>query len=469
MDVSANIPVMLRGPSAVAWYFRFMRDPLQAMLRSHATHGPFLQLPHLRSLTRRPRTFVVAVGAAFNQEVLDNAATWRTVSIMPKGPRNSAARRLGMGIIRMNGRSHGHYRRLLVPPLHRKSLAAIGADMVRLVDDEVGSWPQGEVIDLWEHVQRLMRILAIGLLLGGDRVRGYPIAELISEFLDFNWSWKVAACPIDIPGTPYHRMLRSGETLERRIIEWAACKRGQLDERDLLSIVVNRPDEHGHPASDDKIVGHAPTLFAAAYETCQNALLWTLVLLTQHPQVARDLLDELQDNRAGSPLPFEKLVQLSLLDAIVKESMRILPPVPQQFRVAERDTTLAGHAIPATTRVMLSALLTNRDPALYPDPARFKPERWANINPSPYEYLVFSAGSRGCPGYWFGSCAIKAAIAAIFARYRLTLVAGARLDTKVHVALSPRWRVGAILHRQDGAFRAAPIGGAIRNLVQFPT
>ena len=470
ISTSASIcaPVTLSGLRAIHWYYGFLRDPLQTTLRSHAVHGPFFQLPHLRFLNERPSQFVVATGAAFNQEVLDNAATWRTVSIMPKGPRNSAARRLGMGIIRMNGRSHGHYRRLLVPPLHRKSLAAIGADMVRLVEDEVAAWPEGEVIDLWEHVRRLMRKLAIGLLLGGDQSRGYPITELISEFLDFNWSWKVAACPIDVPGTPYSRMLRSGEVLERRILEWAACKRGRLDERDLLSIVVNQPDEHGQPASDEKIVGHAPTLFAAAYETCQNALLWTLVLLIQHPQVARDLFDELQADRAGGSLPFDKLVELPLLDAVVKESMRILPPVPQQLRVAERDTTLAGRPMPATTRVLLSALLTNRDPERYPEAARFKPQRWANINPTPYEYLVFSAGPRGCPGYWFGSCAVKTALAAIFARYRLSLVAGSRLDYKVHVALSPRRRVDAILHRQDGAFRAAPIGGAIRNLIYLP-
>jgi cytochrome P450 len=261
-------------------------------------------------------------------------------------------------------------------------------------------------------------------------------------------------------------MLHVGEQLEQRIVEWADCKRGHLNGRDLLSIVVNSPDEHGNPPSHDRIVGQTPTLFGAAYETCQNALIWTLILLEQHPRVARELYDELQGE--GAALTFDRLVQLPLLDGVVKESMRILPPVPQQFRVAQCDTTLAGHAMPKTTRVALSAFITNRDPDLYPEPARFKPSRWQSIDPSPYEYLVFSAGPRGCPGYWFGLCAIKTALAAIFSRYRIALAPEAHIDYKVRVALSPRNRIAAVLHRQDGGFAAAPIRGGIRDLVELP-
>ena len=462
--MAAEPLVLLNGTAAARWYLQFFRDPLKAMLRGSATHGPFFQLPHLRFMTEPPRKFVVAMGAAFNEEVLHDPATWRTVSIAVAGPRGSAARRLGMGIIRMTGRPHAYYRRLLLPPLHRKSVAEMGAQMVHLAGEEVSSWPTNEVIDLWARVQRLLRTIALGSLFGDDRSRGYQVADLIGQFFDFNWSWKVAACPVRISGTPYQRMLHVGERLERSILEWADGKRGHADKRDLLSIIINSPDEDGCPASNDKIVGHAPTLLAAAYETCQNALIWTLILLEQHPQVARALCDELLD----APLTFDRLVELPLLDAVIKESMRLLPPVPQQFRVAERGATLAGHAMPPMTRVALSALITNRDPELYPEPDRFKPERWDKIDPSPYEYLVFSGGPRGCPGYWFGLCAIKSAIAAIFSRYRIALVSGSRIDYKVRVALSPRGRVDAILHRQDEAFVAAPIRGGIRDLVQLP-
>ena len=123
---------------------------------------------------------------------------------------------------------------------------------------------------------------------------GYPIADMITKAIENNWSWKTTPFPIRIPGTPYDGMMRLAEEAERRMLAWASCKRGNLDESDLLSIIVNTPDENGCPASDQSIVGHTPTLFGAAYETCQNAMIWTLILLDQHPEIARDLYDEIR-------------------------------------------------------------------------------------------------------------------------------------------------------------------------------
>src|SRR5262249_27737591 len=108
------------------------------------------------------------------------------------------------------------------------------------------------------------------------------------------------------------------------------------------------------------------------------------------------------------------------------------------------------------------------NPDLYPEPDVFKPQRWANLNPSPYEYATFSSGARGCPGYWFGLCAIKIAVATILTRYRLTLAPNARIDYKVRLALVPRRRVMAGLQPPDTPVAGARIRGGIRNLVRLP-
>jgi len=212
-----------------------------------------------------------------------------------------------------------------------------------------------------------------------------------------------------------------------------------------------------------------PTLFGAAFHTCQTALIWTLVVLDQHPLIARDLYDELRERLAGATPSVDRIADLPLLDAVVKEGMRILPPVPLQYRVAVRDTTLLGHPVRAErNRVLLSSFLTNRQPDLYPEPDRFRPERWFGADPLPYEFASFSDGPRKCPGQWFGVVAIKIAVATIVARYRPAIVAGTRVDHKLRVTLSPRKAVPAVLHRQDGAFTAAPLRGSIRNLLQLP-
>jgi cytochrome P450 len=133
----------------------------------------------------------------------------------------------------MTGRTHDeHYRRLLVAPLQRNKINGMGADMIRLANEQVDTWPMHRPIDLGAHAKKLVRTFAIGLLFGDDRSHGYPIADMINRWTDHVWSLKVA-CPVAMPGTPRHRMLRDAEKLESCIIEWAERKRGQIDNRDL--------------------------------------------------------------------------------------------------------------------------------------------------------------------------------------------------------------------------------------------
>jgi cytochrome P450 len=414
------------------------------------------------------RVDALAVGAAFNREVLTNPVTWRTVRITPGGggPYGTSVRRLSEGIIRMAGRAHAYYRHLLGRPLKQESIEARSDEMARLATEEVGSWPLDEVIDLVAYIRLLVRTFGVGLLFGDDRAHGYPIVDMISRGLDLTWSVRVAACPINLPFLPYGKMVREADLLEHRVLDWAERARGHPDPQNLLSILVNSPDENGNRVRSEAIVGQVPTMIAAAHETCQNALIWTLILLAQHPRVASDLCEELDNNLAGGSPTLHAIAKLPLLDAVIKESMRLLPPAPMQFRVAECDTSLDGHSVPKGLRVVLSAFLTNREPNLYKDPHRFWPTRWETIAPNAFEYPVFGAGPHSCLGSWFGLSMVKVGLAAILARYRVALLPQA-IDYKVRIALSPSRQVLAMLHRRDSAFVPAALRGTLTNLVHF--
>jgi cytochrome P450 len=465
-------PIHLRGPAALRAGWRLLRDPITAMQKNHAEYGRLIVISDLLPFTRNVKLaalglpLILAAGPELNNEVLSNPEVWRPVSIFPGGPRNSAARRLGAGLARMNGPRHAHYRRLMLPPLRKTSIEASGDKMIRLAQEEIAAWPAGETIDLWERVCRLMHAYAIGLLFGDDRERGYPIAEMVSDMFALKWSPAVRACPINLPMTPYGQFLKEGETLERCILDWAGKKRGAVDGSDLLSIVVNNPEEDGGAVRDTTIVGLMPQLFGAVFETCQNALIWTLVLLAQHPRVAGELLDELQTGLADAAPTLSGITDLPWLDAVIKESMRIMPPAPMQARVAQQDTSIAGNPVPKGSRILLSSFVTNRMPERYPQPERFWPERWASINPTPYEYLVFSAGPRNCPGYLLGMAMVKVAVAAILLRYRIEFPPNTRVDYIARPGLRPRGKVQAVLQRQDGAFHRSPIAGNIFDLVK---
>jgi len=188
----------------------------------------------------------------------------------------------------------------------------------------------------------------------------------------------------------------------------------------------------------------------------------------QHPRVMAEVFDELSTRLGNSTISLESIGDLPYLDAVVKESMRILPPVPLQIRVAQYDTSIATHSTPKGTRVILNTFLTNRMPELFPDGDVFRPERWFTIAPTAFEFPVFSGGPHSCPGYWFGLTTLKVALAAILTRYRMALPAGARIDYMVQPTMRPIQSMSVFLHRQDRAFASTPIGGEIQNLVRFP-
>jgi cytochrome P450 len=261
-------------------------------------------------------------------------------------------------------------------------------------------------------------------------------------------------------------MLQHAEKVESTVGAWARKGSAECRQDSLLSILQRSPDENGAPPTEAIVAGHLMSMFGASYETSQSGLAWALFLLAQNPDAAATLLDEIaqpveegvDDDNARRPW----------LDAVVKESLRILPPVPVQIRRARRDADLAGEQISSGDYVVLSAFLTNRNPDMYSEPDWFRPERWATINPTQYEYLVFSAGPRFCLGAWFATTFLRVAILHITRRYRITLSPNARIDQKVGLTMNPvRTGIAATIQRQDGRFaKASSVRGNIRNIVR---
>jgi cytochrome P450 len=239
-------PVILQGIDATNYLLRYLIDPIAAVRRAYAEFGPFAVLRSPFRFVRFQKTVVaLAVGAEFNRQVLSDTALWRTAHVGPGGPRNSASRRMSRGIFRMQGREHEHHRRLLLPPLRRKNIDARDSDLAKLVQDEVKTWPLGKPIDLWQLSRRMLQVLSIGLLFGNDRARGLPIAQMNYRWLRSTWSKGVNLCPLNIPGTPFHRMLSTAEALEREVLAWVACGAHDSGTNNFLSILATSPDETG--------------------------------------------------------------------------------------------------------------------------------------------------------------------------------------------------------------------------------
>jgi cytochrome P450 len=217
--------------------------------------------------------------------------------------------------------------------------------------------------------------------------------------------------------------------------------------------------------SDAELVGQTNILFVAGHETTTNSLTWTLFLLDQHPEVHAALLEELEGELKGAAPTLEQLERLPLLERVVKESMRILPPVPMAFRVSNAPFEMGGYAFGAETMIHYSPYITHRLPDLYPEPARFLPERWSRIDPPVYGYIPFSNGPRRCIGATMALLEIKLMLSMLLPRFRLSLRPGTRVDPLVRATIRPKGGLPMRIQAQDKRFERSAVRGAIRDVV----
>jgi cytochrome P450 len=438
---------------------RFWTNPVGALRKLHRRHGLFVQLELPRSTREKPSALNIVASEELYKELLSDTETWRNVKISPRLRRNDATDRLTNGMTRLRGVRHEHYRKLIAPPLKRAAVAGMGPDMARIADAQVRAWPRETPVSLPELCRDLAKRLAIGLLFGDDMDRALPITEMISRMIDAAWP---------IPGIAYFRWVREAGEQERAILEWAEEKRGRHDASDLLSILVNNTDEKGEPPSAEILGGITSFVFAAAYDTCQNGLAWTLLLLTQHPAIMQSVTEEVIGALAGELPTMDRVGGLPLFDAVIKEGMRLLPPVPLVIRRATRQTTLGEEPIGNSERVIVSTFIINRNPDIYSDADRFDPGRWAKIRPTPFQYTVFGAGGHMCPGITFGLQMMKIGLAAILSQHRVELAPGSNVGYRTHVTLAPHGRVEVIFRRPQDKSIYRPMVGPVRGLLTLP-
>jgi cytochrome P450 len=431
-------------------------NPISTTRRLHAANGRYVILQYPHSRRSQPQVLACIADPGLYRSVASNSEAWRTVNVGLRVLKNHASTRLRVSFTRLRGPRHAHYRRLLALPLSKPAVADMSLEMAAIARRHVELWQRNNPVDFMPLAGEMMQDFAISLLFGADHTRALPIASMIAKAAAAAWP----------SGPAYFEWLLTAPKLERAINEWAEEKRGDLNPKDIFSVLVNSPD-HDWPPSSQIIGGILTFTFGAAFETCQNALAWTLVLLTQHPKVVASLAEEI-DGAVGSGLPsMDKIGTLPLLDGVVKEGMRLFPPVPLQFRRSLVEVELGGERIPASTRVLISAYLINRDHELYEEPNKFKPDRWRGLDRSSFQYPVFGSGGRMCPGALFGNQMVKIALASILLSHRVELEPHARIDHRATITLTPHPGVPITLRERATAPKRTPLSGSIHELVDL--
>jgi cytochrome P450 len=375
----------------------------------------------------------------------------------------------GAGLFSVNGDLHREHRRIVMPAFHKKRIEAYRDDMVSLTRQMLDSWQPGEQRNVAADMMLLTMQIATKTLFGGEVENGMDIGHAMHSVVKISPS--VILFQYDVPGFPYKRFVDNIIYIEGELRKLIAEKRAKgVDGGDMLSLLLQAHYEDGQPLSEDEILGHTEIFFGAGHETSSNALSWTLFLLSQHPQIAADVLDEMQGVLHGDAPTSQQMGELPLLDRVIKESLRLLPPAPINLRIAVHETELGNYFIPAATEILISAYHTHRIADLYPDPYRFNPDRWLSFDPSPYQFHAFGAGPRMCIGAPFALMEIKIVLAMLLQKYRLELTTGAKIDRRVGVTMAPAKGLPMIVHKQDHQFEGGTVSvrGNIREMVALP-
>jgi sterol 14-demethylase len=191
------------------------------------------------------------------------------------------------------------------------------------------------------------------------------------------------------------------------------------EERDLLDVLISLKDEDGTDHfSADEITGIFISMMFAGHHTSSGTASWALIEMLRHPEAMKDVVAELDDLYAdGSEVSFQALRAIPRLEAVLKETLRLHPPLIILLRVAKEDVEIAGHSLPAGTMVAASPRVSNRIPEDFPDPELFDPGRYLDPRQEDlvnrWTWIPFGAGKHRCVGSAFAMMQLKAIFSVI--------------------------------------------------------
>jgi cytochrome P450 len=305
---------------------------------------------------------------------------------------------LGNGLVLSEDETHGHQRRQLQPAFHGRRLVGHAALIADITRQHIAQWRVGQTLQIDAEMTRLTMNVLVRTVFGVEQHEdAQSIGPAMQQFAaSMESRFRSVPLPDWLP-LPRHRRERDAiaalDVAIARVLQ--SPNRGTSNA--LISMLMTSPDSMDFTQIRD----HLATFYFAGHETTAKLLTWTLYLLSQHPQVMSKLQQELAGLADDLPLSVIALAELTYLDQVLKEALRLYPPAWLFDREPVEDVTLGGHRIPKGATLYLSPYVMQRDARWFPDPQRFDPERFSPSRAADiprYAYFPFGFGPRNCIG-----------------------------------------------------------------------
>ena len=330
---------------------------------------------------------------------------------------------LGRGVLVVDGEEHDYYRKLMEPSLHPSRFPDYAEMIIKQTDRVSSLWKDGEIVDMLIESRKIALLIIMQTLFSKDvwddlRRIWKPVLKSTEYISPGAWIlWR------KIPRLGFRKPLME---LDEYLFEIIDERRSRTDVNDLLQHLIDAR------LSDDIIRDQMLTMLIAGHDTSTALLAWTFALLGQHPEVHERLI---QDADLAD--------KSSLLDQVIKESLRLYPPIHIGNRRVAKEMEFSEGNVPAGERMFYSIYLTHRDPAVWENPEEFCPERFSHGRRTPpFSYVPFGGGPRVCIGAAFGQAEARVVIARLlqthafeFTNHKIHAHMGATLEPRPGVRM----------------------------------
>jgi cytochrome P450 family 135 len=314
---------------------------------------------------------------------------------------------------------HMVQRKLMLPPFHGKRMQAYREVMASAAAEEIDRWPSDSPLRMRPRMQSVTLEVILRTVFGvdeGERLR--LLRDQLRGTLDLLANprraiFMVLLGPERLRRFPPFR--RNVERVDRLLYEEIRLRRraSDLAERDdILSLLLQATHDDGRPMSDRELRDELMTLLVAGHETTATGLSWAIELLARHPAQLERLEADIADGDGA------------YLDAVIKETLRLRPVIALVLRKLVEPMEIGGRLLPAGVSVAPSIYLVHRRPDVYPEPDRFRPERFIERPPGTYTWIPFGGGVRRCLGGAFAEFEMSVVLRELVSRRGLRPAGG---------------------------------------------
>ncbi len=317
--------------------------------------------------------------------------------------------------------------KMLMQVLRDKPMRGYAQVIVQEVEQMIALWGDAGEIDLLEFMKELTIYTSSHCLLG-DEFRYELNEEFVKIYHDLEKGLSPLAFVFPYLPLPVFRRRDKARARLQELVTGIIAKRAQKSEKseDAFQILIDASYDDGSRLSAHEITGMLiGTLFAGHHTTAGTAA-WTLLELARYPEQLELVLNELdQLFGADGEVTFQSLREIPVLENVIKEVLRLHPPLIFLIRKVMQDFHFKGYTVKAGKYVCASPRVSHRIADVFPEPEKFDPDRYSEArqeDAKPFSWIAFGGGKHKCSGNAFAMLQLKAIFSILLRRYTFELI-----------------------------------------------